>query len=278
MRISRRRFIAVTAIGAAGAYIAAACGDDSTPSATSSPAPSSPGAQASASPTLATGTDNAAVGLRWFGQSMFLMTSPGGTTVLLDPFNDIGYTVPPPLNTNVATITHEHPDHNNGALGGTAATVIRGLTADGYADVDQTIGDVHITTLPTYHDDQQGALRGRNAAFVFETAGLRIAHLGDLGHQLDASQLAALGKIDVLMVPTGGGFSVGSEGATRLTAAIAPTMVFPMHYQTTKAPRLAETADPFLAGKTVQRVGSTDIRLAKATLPEQLTAYVLDYE
>ena len=45
------------------------------------------------------GADNGAAGLRWFGQSMFLLTSPGDTTVVLDPFNDIGYPVPPPLDT-----------------------------------------------------------------------------------------------------------------------------------------------------------------------------------
>ena len=90
--ISRRQFIAVTAVGAA-AYVAAACGDDDNKT-TKSPV------GGTASPTV--GVDNAAVGLRWFGQSMFLLTSPGGTTVLLDPFHDIGYTVPAPLNTNVA--------------------------------------------------------------------------------------------------------------------------------------------------------------------------------
>ena len=266
-KISRRQFIAATTVGAAAAYIAAACGGDGKPAASASPA---------TSPTV--GKDNAAAGLRWFGQSMFLLTTPGGTKLLLDPFHDIGYTVPPPLAVDVTTITHEHPDHNNETLAAAPARVIRGLTAEGWLDVDETVGDVRIKTVRAYHDDQKGAQRGRNAIFVYDTAGLRIVHLGDLGHKLDAATLAALGGVDVLMVPTGGNFTIAHEGANEVTAQISPKMVFPMHYQTAKAKQLKETAEPFLEGKTVQRVGSTDIRLARATLPTDLTAYVLDYE
>jgi len=274
---TRREFIAITTTGAAAAAIAAACGDDgdTKPAATATLAPA--GSAPTAAPTVDAGADNAAVGLRWFGQSMFILTSPGGTTVLLDPFNDIGYTVPPPLNTDVATITHEHPDHNNGGLGGTA-TLFRGLTADGWFDLDETAGDVRIRTIRTYHDDTQGAQRGRNTIFVFETAGIRIAHLGDLGHQLEADQLAGIGPIDALMVPVGGTFTIDGAGATAVTNALSPKMVFPMHYKTARAGGALATADAFLEGKTVQRVGSTDLRLTPADIPAALTAYVLDYE
>lgn len=276
MRTYRRREFLVIAGGAVAAGgLAAACGDDGdddAPATTTAPSPdTTPTANVTA------GTDNGALGLRWFGQSMFLVTSPGGTTVLLDPFNDIGYTVPAPLNSDVATITHEHPDHNNDALAGTGK-VLRGLTDDGWAAVDETVGDVRITMVETYHDDQQGAMRGRNAAFVFETAGMRIVHLGDLGHTLTEAQRTAFGAVDILMVPTGGSFSIGPAEATRVTEQIAPKMVFPMHYQTPKVTFLSNTADPFLEGKTVERVGSTEIRIARDSLPDELTAYVLEYE
>ncbi len=271
--ISRRQFISVTALGAAAAYVAAACGDDDGDKASASPS-----VQDRASPTVDAGSDNGAVGLRWFGQSMFLLTSPAGTTILLDPFNDIGYTLPPPVDADAATITHEHPDHNNDALTTASARIMRGLTADGWTDIDDTVGDVRIKTIRAFHDDHQGALLGRNTIFVFDTAGIRIAHLGDLGHTLDDAQRSALGAVDVLMVPTGGGFSIGPEAATEVTNSIGPKMVFPMHYKTARFTRLPETAELFLAGKTVERVGSTDIRIVRDTFPQQLTAYVLDYE
>lgn len=269
---TRREFIALTTTGAAAAAIAAACtgDDDSTPAATATREPA-----AAVSPTV--GADNAAVGLRWYGQSMFVLTSPRGTTLLMDPFNDIGYSVPPPLDTDIATITHEHPDHNNDALGG-KAQLLRGLTADGWADVDETIGDIRIRTVRTYHDDQQGAQRGRNAVFVYDIAGIRIAHLGDLGHQLDAGQLAAIGPVDALMAPVGGTFTIDAAGATAVTLALQPKMVFPMHYRTDRAGAALAPVDAFLEGKTTQRAGGTTLRLTPADIPTTLTAYILDYE
>ena len=267
-QVTRREFLIVTGAGAAAAAIAAACGDDGTPE-----------PPASSSPTIATGTDAGAAGLRWYGQAMFLLTSPSGSTVLLDPFSDIGYTLPPPLDADVATITHEHPDHNNAALAGSSAKLLRGLTAGGWAQIDETVGDVRITTVETYHDETQGSARGRNAVFVFETAGVRIAHLGDLGPQLDPAQIAAIGgPVDVLMVPIGGTFTIDAAGATEIVAALRPKIVFPMHYKTDRIAFPLATIDPFLEGKTVQRVGSTTARLSKDTLPPETTVMVLDYE
>jgi L-ascorbate metabolism protein UlaG (beta-lactamase superfamily) len=279
-QLSRRDFLIVTGGGLTAAAVAAACGgdddDDASPTAAAGETPEPTSAQPA--PTVA-GTDNGAGSLRWFGQAMFLMTSPTGTSILLDPFGEIGYTVPPPIEANAATITHEHPDHNNAALAATGAEVLRGLTADGWADLDQNIGGVRIKTVRTYHDDQQGAQRGRNAVFVFEMAGLRLAHLGDLGHQLDAEQTAALGgPVDVLMVPTGGGFTIDPAGATELVAALQPKLVFPMHYKTDRIAFDLATIDQFTEGKTVERVGSTTMRLSQDSLPAETTVMVLDYD
>ncbi|MEX0749321.1 MAG: MBL fold metallo-hydrolase [Dehalococcoidia bacterium] len=273
---TRRRFIVVGAAGIAAAYVSAACGDDGN-GGVASPAPDATAPAAAASPTVDAGADRGAAGLQWFGQSMFLLTSPGGTTVLLDPFGEIGYTLPPPLNSDVATITHEHPDHSNDALAGTA-TVLRGLTADGWADIDETIGDVNIRTVQTCHAASQGSERGRNAVFVFETGGLRIAHLGDLGHVLTDEQRTGIGQVDALMVPVGGGFTLDAAAATQVAGQLDAKIAFPMHYQTERVTFLRDTAEPFLVGKTVERAGSTTIRLSAADLPAALTAYVLDYE
>jgi L-ascorbate metabolism protein UlaG (beta-lactamase superfamily) len=277
-QLTRRHFLALSASGAAAAALVA-CGDDDGDGGDASPAVAATMEPTTApSPAITAGADNGAAGLRWYGQSMFLITSPSGTRLLLDPFGDIGYTLPPPLDVDVATITHEHPDHNNDALAASGATVLRGLTTDNWATIDETIGDVRIYNIRTYHDDQRGAARGRNSIFVFETAGLRIAHLGDLGHQLDDAQVSALGDIDVLMVPIGGGFTVDPAGATELTDQLAPSLVFPMHYKTDRVTFNLATVDQFTGGKQVSMVGSTETRLGRDTLPDVTTVYVLDYE
>ena len=274
-RYDRREFMVLTG-GAVAALTAAACaGDDDSDAAPSS----SPTTAPEAPPVVTAGADAGAAGLRWFGQSMFLLTSPGGTTVLLDPFNDIGYTVPPPLDSDAATITHEHPDHNNAALGGVASTVLRGLTADGWAEIDQTVGDVRVFTVQSFHDAAQGAERGRNAIFVLETGGLRFVHLGDLGHALDASHVDAFGgPVDVLMVPVGGAFTIDAAAATNIVDQLSPRLVFPIHYKTERVAFPLATVDAFLEGKTVERVGSTAARISRETLPGETTTLVLDYE
>jgi L-ascorbate metabolism protein UlaG (beta-lactamase superfamily) len=275
--MSRRRFLAVSGAGAAAVAFNTACGDDGDDGEEAQPMASAT-ATAPAPATVTPGADRGAATIRWFGQAMFLLTTPAGVEVLLDPFNNIGYTVPPPLNSDLATITHEHPDHNNGALAGTGR-VLRGLTADGWEDIDESLDDVRITTVRTYHDDQQGAARGRNAVFVYETAGLRLAHLGDLGHQLDDAQIDAIGApVDVLMVPVGGTFTIDAAGATEVMRALAPRIVFPMHYKTDKVAFPLAPVDPFLEGKPVQRVGSTTMRLSSDTLPGDATVMVLDFE
>ncbi|MEX2247095.1 MAG: MBL fold metallo-hydrolase [Dehalococcoidia bacterium] len=273
--IDRRRFLVLS--GAAAAWAATACaGDDDSPE---SAAPTATSAGAAPSPTVQAGADAAAVGLRWYGQSMFLLTSPAGARIVLDPFNDIGYRIPPILNTDAATITHEHPDHNNDALGGGTATVLRGLTADGWADIDEIVDDIRIRTVQSFHDDQQGAQRGRNAIFVFEIAGLRFVHLGDLGHPLDDTHVAGIGgPVDALMVPVGGNFTIDAPQATEIVARLQPKLVFPMHYKTEKIPFPLATVDAFLEGKSVQRVGSTTTRITPDALPDETTTFVLDYE
>lgn len=277
-RLRRREFISFVAAPAVLA-VAAACGDGDSDD-NGGPPPTMPAAPTSGpSPTVAAQTDQGSVGLRWFGQSMFVLTSPGGTRVLLDPFNPIGYPMPnAPLDVQAATISHEHGDHNNAGLAAGGATLLRGLTADGWTDVNQRVGDVQVKTVRAFHDAAGGAMRGRNSIFVFETAGIRIAHLGDLGHQLTAEQASGLGgAVDILMVPVGGGPTIGAPEATQLLAALQPKLVFPMHYRTPAINIQIATVDAFLEGKTVQRVGSNTMNVGRANLPATTTVAVLDY-
>lgn len=174
--------------------------------------------------------------LTWLGQSGFVLETAAGTRVVMDPIpKGLGYDLPPGLKADVVTISHEHPDHNNVALLVNKPRVIRGLTADkkGWTKVDEKVKDIAIRSVGVYHDDKRGADRGLNTVFIFEVGGLRIAHLGDLGHLLTDEQLAAIGSVDVVLVPVGGFFTIDAYQATRVVDQLHPRLIIiPMHYKT----------------------------------------------
>jgi L-ascorbate metabolism protein UlaG (beta-lactamase superfamily) len=174
--------------------------------------------------------------LTWYGQACFVLETTGGTRIVMDPIpKGIGYELPPGLKADIVTISHEHFDHNNVGFVTGKPRVIRGLTADkkGWTRVDEKVKDVSIRSVGVYHDDERGAKRGLDTVFIFEVGGVRIAHLGDLGHVLNDQQLAAIGAVDVLLIPVGGTFTIDAHKATRVVEQLRPRlMVVPMHYKT----------------------------------------------
>lgn len=182
------------------------------------------------------GAPSPKVTLTWLGQSCFLLGTAAGTRVVIDPIpKGVGFELPLGLRADVVTVSHEHGDHNNVGLVTGPARLLRGLTADkkGWTKINEKVKDVAIRTVGVYHDEKRGAERGLNTVFIFEVAGLRIAHLGDLGHLLDDRQLSAIGSVDVVMVPVGGVFTIDAARATRVIDQLRPRLVvIPMHYRT----------------------------------------------
>jgi L-ascorbate metabolism protein UlaG (beta-lactamase superfamily) len=214
--------------------------------------------------------------LAWRGQSCFILVSPAGKTILIDPFGDqIGYPVSP-VKADAVFITHNHRDHNNAGMAEGKPPVFKGLDAGGnWVPINTAVGDVKVTSVPLYHDDRQGALRGKNTAFIFETGGLRIVHLGDLGHTLTPDQIAQFGPVDVLLIPVGGVYTIDADGAAAVVAELKPRIVIPMHYKTPKLIVPLAPVDKFLAGrKNVVRVKGS--RLELGALPAEQTTYVLE--
>ena len=89
---------------------------------------------------------------------------------------------------------------------------------------------VSIIGLSSFHDDAQGADRGKNTIYVFEIDEMRICHLGDLGHTLNEKLVEEIGDIDILMIPTGGEYTINSETAVAVVQGIEPRIIIPMHY------------------------------------------------
>ena len=158
--------------------------------------------------------------IRWFGQSAFLLT--GSVRVAIDPFGDIKAVGSQrrfdyPLiseDADLLLITHEHFDHNEaGAIGGDPQ-VIRSTAGT----FDSPVGEVR--AIASEHDEVAGTQRGPNAIIVFGLDGLRLCHFGDFGQgALRPEQRAAIGDVDVLMLPVGGGPTVGGEPAAAIVRA-----------------------------------------------------------
>jgi L-ascorbate metabolism protein UlaG (beta-lactamase superfamily) len=185
--------------------------------------------------------------IRWFGQSAFLLAGSDGS-VMLDPIGDtaafrgrLRFDYPPVTGVaaDLVLVTHDHRDHNGVAGIESDPAVIRvaGTHPSPVGDVVGVAGE---------HDDAAGTRRGPNTLFSFALDGIRVAHLGDHGQSvLRPEQAVALGPIDLLFVPVGGGPTVGAEGAAAIVGRLDPRWVVPMHYRT-PAVDFLEPVEPFL--------------------------------
>jgi L-ascorbate metabolism protein UlaG (beta-lactamase superfamily) len=202
--------------------------------------------------------------VEWYGQSAFHL-STDEVTVVIDPFADMsamaasrGMQFDYPLisaEAHLLLVTHEHPDHN----GVEAITGDPALLRSTAGTLESPIGEV--IAIASEHDEKAGTERGPNTIFVFELDGLRVAHFGDFGQsELREEQAAAIGQVDLLIIPVGGGPTIGAKSAAEIIERLAPKWVVPMHYRT---PRIGflETADEFLelAGQ-VERLESTSFQ------------------
>ncbi len=215
--------------------------------------------------------------LTYYGHATFVLESDG-TTILIDPFNEqVGYPFPDVRPTAV-TVSHEHFDHNHVQVAKGSPRIIRGLRDGGkdWAQVAEQVGPVRISTVPCYHDTASGSERGKNAIFVFEAEGLRVVHVGDLGHVLTPQQVSAVGRPDALMIPVGGYYTIGPAEADTVIGQLAPRVVIPMHYKTAvNRDWPIATLDDFLRGKArVRQVGHT-ATLTPQVLPAEQEIWVM---
>jgi L-ascorbate metabolism protein UlaG (beta-lactamase superfamily) len=187
--------------------------------------------------------------VEWFGQSAFSLTAPDAK-VFIDPFADLSPLADrgmqfdyPPISAegvDLLLVTHEHLDHNGvEAIAGEPPT-LRSTAGR----LESPIGE--IVAVASEHDEEAGARRGPNTIFVFTLDGLRVAHFGDFGQsELRPEQAAAIGEVDLIIVPVGGGPTIGAKGAAAIVERLQPKWVVPMHYRT---PRIGflEDAEEFL--------------------------------
>ncbi len=225
------------------------------------------------------------VEITWHGHSIFTIAFEDGLTVLTDPFEPglwgMTYPIAPIDGVDVVTISHEHEDHNYAQLATGDPIVLRGVSLDeGVLHIDETIDGVRFYNVETCHGpDLPCPLQDANAVFVMEGYGLRIAHLGDLGHVLSEDQAAAIGDVDILLIPVGGGGpTIEAHRANDVVAQLQPVVILGMHYETPALGWGIDPIEPFLVGKNSVYVETRSLMINAEALPEQPTVFVLPYQ
>ncbi len=164
--------------------------------------------------------------IRCMGHSQFLLEDAAGQRVVTDPFDaSVGY----PMNgvrADAVTVSHGHGDHSFVEKVAGSPVVIRD------AGTHMPLPDVRITGIPSFHDGEGGKKRGTNLMMLIEADGLRILHCGDLGHLPDQRMLEAAGRVDLLLLPVGGFFTLDAAGAMEACRLFSPRMILPMHFRT----------------------------------------------
>lgn len=211
--------------------------------------------------------------IKWLGHSCFKITSGKGIRIVTDPFDDnVGYKLPA-VETDIVTISHGHYDHN-------FVDCVKGNF-----QVVSKVGNFYVKDIPimgihTYHDEEQGIKRGSNIVYTFEIDGMKLCHLGDLGHALTPSQVEIIGKVDILLIPVGGVYTINSETALNVVQQINPSIIIPMHYKTAALKFNLDGLESFIANfenvikpsSQVLEINREDINLDKPSL------YILKYE
>jgi L-ascorbate metabolism protein UlaG (beta-lactamase superfamily) len=169
------------------------------------------------------------VRLTYVGHSTFLIESPGLVRIATD-YNDY---VKPAILPDVVTMNHAHSTHYTDRPEADIKHVLRGWAEEfgAPARYDVNIGDVRVRNVPTNIRSWGGGTeRHGNSIFVFEMANMCIAHLGHLHHTLTQAQLNEIGRIDIVMVPVDGTYTLDLEGMVEVLQALKPQLMIPMHF------------------------------------------------
>jgi len=210
--------------------------------------------------------------IKWLGHAAFLITSDSGTRIITDPYTTgdeykLSYSEIKE-SADIVTVSHDHFDHNNVAAVQGNPQVVRGTTeAKG----------IKFRGIPTYHDEAGGSKRGSNTILCFEVDGVKICHLGDLGHSLSDKQIAELGEVGVLLCPMAGFYTIDADTASQVCNRIKPRVIIPMHFRNAKCDFPVTGVDEFLRGKNnVTRLDTSEVEFKSGELPTSTHITVLE--
>lgn len=203
--------------------------------------------------------------ITYLGHSSFRITTKK-VALVTDPFDPkmVGLKFPK-VKAEIVTVSHDHNDHNYVSGVGEVKKVISGPG-------EYEIEGISIIGISSFHDSEQGQKRGKNVIYLIEAEGLRLCHLGDLGHALPKDQIDAIGEVDVLMVPVGGEYTIGPKDAEAVVRDIDPKVIIPMHY---KLSGMADTfsalegVEAFVTALGIKHIHENKLTIRPGSLPEE---------
>ena len=211
--------------------------------------------------------------ITWYGHSCFRLTERNYATVVTDPFDhkSVGYDALK-LKADIVTVSHDAPGHNNmDAVKGSEHII------DGAGEFE--IGGVFITAVQTAGGGKKTKDKSRNTLYVFDYEGITVAHLGDLLEVPTQSEVEALGTVNVLLLPVGGGNSLNAAKAAEVVSTIEPNIVIPMHYATDGTKLKLEPLSKFLKEMGLGKVESQpSLKATRSSLPQETKVIVHDYQ
>jgi L-ascorbate metabolism protein UlaG (beta-lactamase superfamily) len=216
--------------------------------------------------------------LKWLAHSSFLITSDAGVRIITDPYESGGFSGglgyrPIRETADIVTVSHEHSDHNHVQDISGSPAIIRKIGR-------HEVKGIELNGVLTCHDRTSGRERGLNTVFCFTVDGVRVGHLGDLGHELSAAEIAAIGAVDVVLIPVGGHFTIDAAQAACVVAALKPKIAVPMHFKTPELDFPIAGVDDFasrMSAVPVKRAGKSEIALTPATLPASTEVWILEH-
>lgn len=210
----------------------------------------------------------------WLGHSCFLVTLKNGARVLFDPYDgSIGYTQKE-VEADIVVISHGHRDHSD-------LSYVKGdFTVVDQEGVTQ-IGDVTFTGIKTWHDHSEGEHRGVNLIFTLSISGITLCHMGDIGSIPSESVLSQLEKVEILLIPVGGNYTIDADEALQICERISPNVIIPMHFKTPASNLDIAPLHDFLEAADgeydVSHPGKNYLMIDKASLKKRTRIVVMEY-
>ena len=209
--------------------------------------------------------------ITWYGHSCFRLRSRKGI-VVTDPFsNELGYDLPR-LRADIVTISHDHPEHDN-------VKAVKGKPMIIHRPGEYEIKGIFVIGIPTSQGAGKESPGTRNTMYLFDLEGVTVCHLGDLVRVPTQSEVEELSDVDVLLIPVGGGKTIGAAKASEVISLLEPKVVIPMHYATeaVKGMKL-QRVDHFLKEMGIKETVPQDtVKLTKGGLPSETQVVVMNY-